>query len=226
MSDRHGRDTGTGPPAVEDFLGNGHIMRIYAQTPARRTRQIVADLLALAVIAVSVWFALLVHDAIMLLAGPGRAAESAGDRLAGGLESAGNAASRVPLVGDTLKKPLLSAAGAGTDLSQAGVSAQHSVSHLAFLVAVVLVVVPVLLVLLVWLPPRLRWVRATAGARRLLVGPGGADLFALRALTGPLRDLPTARVPAGGFADAWRRGDQAAIEDLCRVGLKQLGLRS
>ncbi|MFC1436286.1 hypothetical protein ACEZDB_37195 [Streptacidiphilus sp. N1-3] len=185
----------------------------------------VADLFALAVIAVSVWFALLVHDAIMLLAGPGRAAESAGDQLAGGLNDAGNAASKVPLLGDTLKKPLVSAAEAGSGLARAGESVQHSVSHLAFLVAVVLVVLPVLTVLALWLPPRLRWVRASASARRLLEAPGGADLFALRALTGPLRDLAGVETPARGLADAWRRGDQAVIDDLSRVGLRRLGLR-
>ena len=200
-------------------------MRLYAQVPARRTRQVLADLVAVAVIAVAVWFALLVHDAIMLLAGPGRAAQSAGDQLAGGLTDAGNAAARVPLVGDTLKRPLLSAAGAGSGLANAGESVQHSVGHLAFLVALVLVAVPVLVVLALWLPPRLRWVRGTVNARRLLDGPGGADLFALRALTGPLRDLAAVETPAGGLADAWRRGDEAVIDDLCRVGLKQLGLR-
>ncbi|MFC1438646.1 hypothetical protein ABUW04_10290 [Streptacidiphilus sp. N1-10] len=200
-------------------------MRIYSQIPARRTRQVVADLLALAVIAVSVWFALLIHDVIMRLAAPGQAAQSAGDQLAGGLNDAGNAAARVPLVGDTLKRPLLSAAGAGNGLASAGESVQHTVSHLAFLVAFVLIAVPVLLVLLVWLPPRIHWIRGTVNARRLLDAPGGADLFALRALTGPLRNLATVEIPPGGLADAWRRGDASVIDDLSRIGLKQVGLR-
>jgi hypothetical protein len=197
---------------------------MYAQTSARRTRQLVADLLALTAIALSVWFALLIHDAITLLAGPGRAAQDAGNQLAGGLGDAGNAAARVPLVGDTLKKPLLSAAEAGHALARAGQSEQNSVSDLAFLVATVLIVVPVLTVLLVWLPPRLHWMRGAAKAQSLLDRPGGADLFALRALNGPLRDLAAVDSPDGDLVGAWRRGDEAVVDQLCRLGLRQVGL--
>ncbi|MFC1415090.1 hypothetical protein [Streptacidiphilus cavernicola] len=200
-------------------------MRIYAQTPARRTRQLVADLLALAVIVGAAWFARLVHRTIMLLVGPGQAAQSAGNQLANGLNDAGNAASKVPLVGGTLKKPLLDAAQAGTSLAQAGQAEQHSVSRLAFMIAFVLVAVPVAAVLLVWLPPRIRWLRSSSQAQRLLAAPGGADLFALRALTGPLRDLAGLRDGDADLVGAWRRGDQAVIDDLARVGLRQVGLR-
>ncbi|MHA6758190.1 hypothetical protein [Streptacidiphilus sp. PAMC 29251] len=185
----------------------------------------VADLSAIAVITLAVWFALLIHKTIMLLAGPGRAAESAGNQLAGGLGDAGNAASKVPFVGDTLKKPLLSAAGAGHDLAQAAQAEQNSVRDLAFLVALVLIVVPVLTVLLLWLPPRLHWMRAANRAHTLLTRPGGADLFALRALNGPLRDLARVDAPDGDLVGAWRRGDEAVIKDLCRLGLRQVGLR-
>ena len=184
-----------------------------------------ADLFAIAVIVVSVWFAGLVHDAIMLLAGPGRAAQSAGGQLAGGLTDAGNAAAKVPFVGDKLKQPLLSAAEAGHSLAQAGQAEQHSVSRLAFLVALALIVLPVLMVLLLWLPPRIRWIRTSSQAQRLLDRPGGADLFALRALTGPLRALTTVESPDGDLVGAWRRGDVAVVDQLCRLGLKQAGLR-
>ncbi|MGW3817661.1 hypothetical protein [Streptomyces sp. NPDC005046] len=201
-------------------------MRLYAQTPARRSRQVFADLIAVAVIAAVVKFALVVHDAIMLLAEPGRKAQSAGDNLADGLDDAGNAASKVPFVGDTLKKPLQSAAGAATDLSDAGQSLEHLVSRVAILTALALVVLSVAFVLVLWLPPRLRWIRRSATTRRLLDAPGGTDLLALRALTGPQRDLAAVPAPPGGLADAWRRGDQQVIADLSKVTLRQAGLRS
>ncbi|MCX5001161.1 hypothetical protein OHB05_00755 [Streptomyces sp. NBC_00638] len=200
-------------------------MRLYAQTPARRTRQVVADLIAVAVIAAVVKFALIVHDAIMLLAEPGRKAQSAGDSLSDGLDDAGNAASKVPFVGDSLKKPLQSAAGAATDLSDAGQSLEHLVSRVATLTALALVVLSVAFVLVLWLPPRLRWIRRSATTRRLLDAPGGADLLALRALTGKQRDLAALPTPPGGLADAWRRGDQQVIADLSMVTLRQAGLR-
>ncbi|MEU9992593.1 hypothetical protein AB0E10_38530 [Streptomyces sp. NPDC048045] len=200
-------------------------MRLYAQTPPRLIRQVLADLIALALIAVAVKFALTVHDALLLLAEPGRKAQGAGDDLATGLDGAADAASKVPLIGGSLKKPLQFAAGAGNGLSDAGQSVQHIVGQVADLTALALIVLPVAFVLVLWLPARLRWIRRSAATRRLVDSPGGADLLALRALTGPQRDLAAVAVPAGGLADAWRRGDQQVIADLSRVALERAGLR-
>nr|WSW49002.1 hypothetical protein OG296_38690 [Streptomyces sp. NBC_01001] len=200
-------------------------MRLYAQTPARRNRQVLADLIAAVLVAAAVWFALAVHETIMLLAEPGRKVESSGDSLATELGNAGDAASNVPLVGDLLKKPLQSAADASTGFADAGASLQHTVSQVADLTALALIVIPVAFVLLLWLPPRLRWIRRSATLRRLLDAPGGADLLALRALAGPLSDLEALAAPPGGLADAWRRGDQQVIADLSGVALRRAGLR-
>ncbi|MEU1408493.1 hypothetical protein ABZ471_40430 [Streptomyces sp. NPDC005728] len=200
-------------------------MRLYAQTPARRSRQVLADLIAVALVAAAVKFALTVHDAIMLLAEPGRKTQSAGDGLARGLDDAADAASKVPLIGGSLKKPFQSAADAGTGISDAGQSLQHIVGQVADLTALALIVLPVAFVMVLWLPPRLRWIRRSATTRRLLDSPGGADLLALRALTGPQRDLTTVSTPPGGLADAWRHGDQQVICDLSKVALRRAGLR-
>lgn len=127
-------------------------MRMYAQTPARRNRQVLADLIAAVLVAAAVWFALAVHETIMLLAEPGRKVESSGDSLATELGNAGDAASNVPLVGDLLKKPLQSAADASTGFADAGASLQHTVSQVADLTALALIVIPVAFVLLLWLP--------------------------------------------------------------------------
>ncbi|MFE1807909.1 hypothetical protein [Streptomyces sp. NPDC059533] len=200
-------------------------MRLYAQTRARRCRQILADLIAVLLIAAAVWFALAVRDGIMLLAEPGRKVEDAGGSLASGLDHAGEAASNVPLVGGILKKPLQSAAEAGNGLSDAGQSMQDVVGRVADLTAFALIVTSVLFVLALWLPPRVRWIRRSALLQGLLDAPGGADLLALRALTGPVKALAAVSVPPGGLADAWRRGDAHVIDDLSRVALRQAGLR-
>ncbi|MDX3539302.1 hypothetical protein PV721_34260 [Streptomyces sp. MB09-01] len=200
-------------------------MLLYAQTPARRNRQILADLIAVLLIAAAVKFALTVHGAIMLLAEPGRKVESSGESLATALDDAGDTASDLPLVGDLLKKPFQSAADAGTGLADAGQSLQDTVSQVATLAAVALIVLPVAFVLLLWLPLRLRWIRRSATIRRLLDAPGGADLLALRALTGPLGDLSTISTPPGGLADAWRRGDQQVVAALSELALRRAGLR-
>ncbi|MGG8405263.1 hypothetical protein ACM614_01075 [Streptomyces sp. 12297] len=201
-------------------------MRLYAQTGARRFRQVLADLVALVLVAAAVRFALAVREAIALLAEPGRKVEDAGGSLASGLGDAGDAASHVPLIGDTLKKPLESAADAGNGLSDAGQSMQDVVGQVADLTAFALILTSVAFVLALWLPPRLRWIRRSARLRRLVDAPGGADLLALRALTGPLGDLAAVGVPPGGLADAWRRGDERVIRDLSGVTLRQAGLRA
>ncbi|MFF3013585.1 hypothetical protein [Streptomyces sp. NPDC057939] len=200
-------------------------MRLYAQTPARRSRQVVADVIAVALVAAAVWFALAVHDAIMKLAEPGRRVESSGTGLATELGKAGDAASDVPLVGGLLRKPLRSAADASTGLADAGQSMQDAVGQVATLTTAALIVVPVAVVLLLWLPARLRWILRGNAVRRLLDAPGGTDLLALRALTGPARDLAALRAPEGGLADAWRRGDRQVIGELAEVALRRAGLR-
>ncbi|MFG2298270.1 hypothetical protein [Streptomyces sp. NPDC048603] len=200
-------------------------MLLYAQTPARRTRQLLADLVAAVVIAAAVWFALAAHSAIMLLAEPGRKVESSGHSLATALDNAGETASEVPFVGDLLKQPFQSAADAGTGLADAGQSLQDTVSQVATLTALALIVFPVAFVLLLWLPLRLRWIRRSAAVRRLRDTAGGADLLALRALTGPPGDLSAISVPPGGLADAWRRGDRDVVSALSRIALRQAGLR-
>lgn len=200
-------------------------MRLYAQTPARRNRQVMADLIAVLLIAATVTFALTVRGAIMQLAEPGRKVESSGESLANALTEAGDTASGVPLVGDLLRKPFRSAADAGTGLADAGQSLQDVVSQVATLATLALIIFPVAFILLLWLPLRVRWIRHSATIRDLLDAPGGADLLALRALTGPPRTLSTIPAPAGGLADAWRRGDRQVIADLSEIALRRAGLK-
>ncbi|MEU4067733.1 hypothetical protein AB0F25_35965 [Streptomyces wedmorensis] len=200
-------------------------MRFYAQTPARRNRQVLVDLIAVALICAAVWAAFAVREAILLLAEPGRKVESAGDSLAEELSNAGDAASDVPLIGDILKKPLQSAASAGSGFADAGVSLQETVGQVANVITTALILIPVLFVLLLWLPPRLLWIRRSNTMRRLAETPGGADLLALRALTGPPRALDELPAPPGGWVDAWRQGDRQAITDLSMIALNRIGLR-
>lgn len=200
-------------------------MRLYAQTPARRNRQVLVDLIAVALIALTVWAAFFVRDMIMRLAEPGRTVESSGDGLAEELDNVGDAASDVPFIGDLLKKPLQSAADASTGFADAGASFQETVTQVADVTATALIVIPVLLILVLWLLPRLLWIRRSVIIRRLADAPGGTDLLALLALTGSPAALLKLPTPPGGFADAWRRGDQEVIATLSAVALAHTGLR-
>lgn len=210
-------------------------MRLYAQHPALRLRQIAADAGLLVWIVGWVLAARAAHGAVLLLAGPGKAVEDLGRSVAGTMDSAAGVAEDVPLVGDELASPFGALARAGGSVRGAGQSAQDAVDTLAVVLAVALVVLPVGWMLLRWLPWRTRWVREATAAQRLLtgarpagptgaqVGPPDLELLAARAMaTAPLPRL--AALPAGTGA-AWRTGDPAAVRDLAALELDRLGLR-
>jgi hypothetical protein len=198
-------------------------MHPYAQHPAVRLRQLAADIGVLAWLVVWVLVARAVHAAVLVLAEPGRAVEDLGSSVAGNMNSAADAAERVPLVGDELAAPFGSLADASGSVSGAGQSAQDAVSTLATILAVVLVVLPVGWLLLRWLPWRLRYAREAGAARRLLTGTPDLEILAARALaTAPLPRL--AALPVGTGA-AWHAGDPAAVRALAGLELGRLGLR-
>jgi hypothetical protein len=198
-------------------------MHPYAQQPALRLQQILADLGMLAWLVVWVLMARTVHAAVLVLAEPGRAVEDLGRSVAGNMNSAADAAQRVPLVGDELAKPLGALSDAGGSVSGAGQSAQDAVGTLAAVLAVVLVVLPVGWLLFRWLPWRLRYAREAGAARRLLTGTPDLEILAARALaTAPLPRL--AALPSGTGA-AWHTGDPVAVRALAGVELARLGLR-
>jgi hypothetical protein len=198
-------------------------MHPYAQDPALRLRQVAADVGMLVWLVAWVLVARAVHAAVLVLAEPGRAVEDLGRSVAGNMNSAADAAQRVPLVGDELAKPLGSLSDAGGSVSGAGQAAQDAVGTLATVLAVVLVVLPVGWLLVRWLPWRLRYARDAGAARRLLLGTPELEILAARALaTAPLPRLAT--LPPG-TGSAWHAGDPAALRALAGVELDRLGLR-
>jgi hypothetical protein len=198
-------------------------MQLYAQSPVLRTRQVATDVGMLAWLLLWVVVARVVHSAVLVLAEPGRAVEGLGRSVADNMNSAAEAADRVPVVGDELSAPFDALAGAGGSVSGAGQSAQDAVGTLATVLAVVLVVLPVGWLLLRWLPWRLRYAREAGAARRLLTGAPDLEILAARALaTAPLPRL--AALPAGTGA-AWHAGDPAAVRALAGLEAQRLGLR-
>jgi hypothetical protein len=144
--------------------------------------------------------------------------------MASGLSDAGNKVGSVPAVGDQLSAPFDKAASAATALADAGRAQQAAVHDLAVALVILVLVVPLALVLLGWLPLRLRWIRRACLAASLRSRPSGRDLLALRALTRqPLRRLVRIHPDP---ASAWRDGEQAAMRSLANLELRTLGLRS
>jgi hypothetical protein len=198
-------------------------MRLYAQRPDLRLRQLAADLGMLAWLVGWVLVARVVHSAVLTLARPGQAVADLGRSVASTMSSAADSADRVPVAGSALAKPLAALGAAGRSVSGAGRSAQDAVGTLAAVLAVVLVVLPVGWLLLRWLPGRWRYARDAAAAARILRGTPDLELLAVRALaTAPLPRL--AALPPGTGA-GWHVGDPAAVRALAGLELGRLGLR-
>ncbi len=198
-------------------------MQVYADLPSRRSRQIVADVVAVALIVGAIWFAKQAYDLVNKLAGPGRLIEDSGTDLANSMQSASDRVDGVPLAGNALAAPFNAAADAASGFASAAIRQQEVVNDVAWLVAVVLAGAPIVFLLLLWAVPRLIWMRRAEAARQVLLDRDGADLLALRALaTRPLRQL--AVVGADGVVDRWRRGDSETIAALATLELRDLGL--
>lgn len=198
-------------------------MKLYADTPARRSRQIVADVLALGWAVFWIWAATRLHAVVTSLAEPGIVLEDAGIGMNDRVLAAADAVDGLPVVGDELRTPFEVVAGAGTSIAAAGQRQQDVVADVATVLSGLVLVLALALVLLTWLPRRFAWVRRTSAARTLVQGGASSSLFALRALaTRPLADLHRLGPnPAG----AWQRGDQTVIEALAELELAALGLR-
>ena len=198
-------------------------MKLYADTPARRTRQLLSDVLTLLWVGLWVWLGRQTHDVVLALRGPADSITSAGNSVHSSLTGAGDQAGQIPLVGDQLKQWLGQAATSGTTLSQAGTSMATTVERVALVLGLVVALVPIAVVLALWLYVRVGFARRATAAQRFVDATPDLDLFALRAMaTQPMSAL--ARIsddPAG----AWRRQDTAVIRELATLELRDQGLR-
>jgi hypothetical protein len=195
----------------------------YAATPGRAVLQAGSDFLV--VLWLVLWFEIgrLVHNAIEGFAEVGRNVESGANGIAGNLDGAGNGAGKIPLVGDTVSKPLRAAAGGARDLAGAGHGLDTKATALAILLALAVAIPPALAVALPWLLLRLRFARRAGAAAELARTPGGDRLLALRALT----NRPLTRVLTVGEdpVEGWRRGDPEIVARLAALELKAVGLK-
>ncbi|WP_404387021.1 hypothetical protein [Humibacillus xanthopallidus] len=198
-------------------------MKLYADTPTRRARQLVADGLILLWVGFWVYAGRQVHDLVTALRSPADSLTSAGQSVSEALTGAGEQAQEIPFVGDQLRTWLTQAAGSGTTLEEAGSSMGESVDQLALALGLATALAPIAIVVAVWLYLRISFVRAATDAQRFIDAGEDLDLFALRAMARqPMRAL--AKIsddPAG----AWRRQDRDVIRRLAVLELKDQGLR-
>ncbi|HEV8172700.1 MAG TPA: hypothetical protein VGP91_03530 [Actinoplanes sp.] len=196
---------------------------MYADRLPTAIRQLLTDVFIVIWVYAWVRIGIWVHDIVLKLGVPGQKLESAGNGIAGNLADAGGKVGRVPLVGDQLTRPFTGAADAARSLADAGRQQQEVVGNIALVVALAVVALPLALVLFLWLPLRLRWMRRAGVASAVRDEPAGRDLLALRALASRPLDQLTKLGP--DIAQSWRNGDASAVDALAALELRDLGLR-
>lgn len=194
----------------------------YATTPARLTAQLVSDLLIAAWITGWVLVGLAVHHAIATFASVGTQVQSGATGISENLNSAGDNADRLPLVGDAVATPLRAASAAALDLAGAGQSLNSTATWLAVVLAIAVAAPPILAVGMPWLFLRIRFFRRKWTVISLAQTPAGEQLLALRALANrPLRKLTEVSTDPVG---AWRREDPDAVRGLAALELRSAGI--
>ncbi|MDQ1513343.1 MAG: hypothetical protein QOC59_1185 [Microbacteriaceae bacterium] len=196
-------------------------MKLYAESPAVRTRQIALDAGMAIWIVAWVKVGQAVYRAVERLRGAGRTMEEAGHGFADKLDGVARTISRTPVVGDRLREPFTGAADAGRTLQRAGVAQNHATHAVALWLGILLALIPILYLLVRWLPSRVRWIREATAVAGLRIDTPDLELFALRAVVRrPLWELRRACAdPAAALA-------ARDFEPLARLELAALGLRT
>jgi hypothetical protein len=198
-------------------------MKLYADSPARATRQVLADVLFLLWLVVWVTAGNAVHDATLEPPAPGPQTQESATSLAESMQDAGAALDDVPIIGDSARAPFDKASEASGALADAGRAEVEAVEGLAFWLRLAVTLIPILVVGAFFLPGRWRFVREATAGQKFMDAEADLQLFALRAMSNqPMHQL--ARVsddPVG----AWQRGDREVVHALARLEMRSVGLR-
>jgi hypothetical protein len=194
----------------------------YATTPRRLLAQLFSDVVVVIWSFIWVLVGIAVDSAVSTIATVGRQVKGGADGVADSLKSAGHSAGQIPLVGDTVSKPLTAASKAALDIAGAGHDLDTTATWLALLLALAVAAPPALGVVVPWLVLRIRFFRRKWAVSTLATTPAGQQLLALRALANrPLRRLAAVSPDPVG---AWREADPDAIRGLAALELRSAGI--
>lgn len=198
-------------------------MKIYSDFWPRRIAQMAADALALLVIGLGVWLAVIIGAAIAAVAELGRQLRGAGEGFQTAMLDAGQALGQIPLVGDAARFPFDSASHTGTAIADFGTATESFIETMGIVVGVLVALAIVALVSWVWLRRRMVFIRRATAAEQLQRLDDGHDLLALRALVnGSRRDLAAI---SRQTVQAWRAGSPAVLRQLAGLELREAGVR-
>ncbi|OPE53378.1 hypothetical protein, partial [Mycolicibacterium diernhoferi] len=164
-----------------------------------------------------------VYAAVATIAEVGRQVRSGADGVSGSLNSAGDSADDVPLIGGALSGPLRAASEAAGEIAGAGQNLDSTATWLAWVLALAVAATPILAVAMPWLFLRVRFFRRKLTVLTLASTHAGQELLAMRALANrPLGKLTAIHPDPIG---AWRRDDRPAIRGLALLELHAAGVR-
>jgi len=198
------------------------LRHFYAQRPTRRATQLVTDALVLAWCVLWALLGRLCAQTVDAVADPLRGSRDTAGELTDQVRLAAQRAGQVPGVGEELRKPFDGAAESLQQMVDVVDAQIASVERAGLLLGWLVFVIPVAIMLIIWLPARIRFYRRARAAQRFIDGPADLDLFALRAMVAqPMHVI-------AGISDdpvaAWRRGDRRVIDALAAVELRRSGL--
>ncbi|PRY10460.1 hypothetical protein [Kineococcus rhizosphaerae] len=198
-------------------------MPFYADTPARRTRQLTADAVCALLVVLAALAGRAVRSAVSAVADPARRFAEGSTSLSAQLHDAGTAVARTPLVGDDVAAVLDRSAGSAASLARAAGEQQDAVLRLAATLGLLTALVPIAVVVLVRAVQRVRWARRVRDVRALTGSAAGERVLALRALQHrPSRALLGVDADPAG---AWRADDDRVVRALADLELAALGVR-
>jgi hypothetical protein len=198
-------------------------MKLYSDFAGRRTAQIFADVIGIGLILLTIWGAVLLHAAIMLLDQVGKSMKGAGDGFQKTMTDAGDALGGIPLIGGGIRAPFDAASGAGGLLAQAGQAQADLVDTAALVIAIGSALLPILVVLFFWLRPRVRFARRATAAYRMAQLSDGAELLALRALVSA--NAKQLRAGSAKPVEDWKRGETGVVRALASLELREAGVK-
>jgi hypothetical protein len=168
------------------------------------------------------WLGRLSTQTVDAVADPLRGSRDTAEQLTAQVREAAARAGQLPGVGDDLRKPFDGAAESLQRMVDAADAQVASIERAAVLLGWLVFVIPAAILVIIWLPARIRFYRRARAAQRFIDARADLDLFALRAMV--VQPMHVIAKISDDPVSAWRRGDREVIDALAAVELRRSGL--
>ncbi len=184
--------------------------------------QLAVDLFMVGWVVLWWWLGRATQESVYAVATPARDSGDAARQVADQIRQGADQTAQIPIIGGELRKPFDAVAGSLQGVIDAADQQVASIEQFGRLLGWLVFLIPVVLLVVIWLPRRIRFFLRARAARQFLDSEADLDLFALRAMAvQPMHVI--ARISDDPVA-AWRRGDRQVIHALAAVELRRSGL--